>query len=239
MRTPFFRSVRQGAGIIVRLHRHMLDAIMLLVILHGDQRGDVELQPVQIDLDAAAGNLGLQLRRRNCPCRTARSASDRGSSDAHAVRRRLMVVLPCRLAASWDYRRRTQPPARFSNPSCRLGSGRPKVTETGCRCTITVLRSGLPCRHAFLRPGAEAATDDRKGVRPWRYGTGRDRPVADLSHSLTRAERRPAIRHHALCNLATRGWRASTRMTTRKRRLSPNPAPSPMVPPENPEEHAP
>ena len=52
---------RQRAGIVIGIHRHVLDAVVLFVVLHGDQRGDVELQTVQIDLHAAAGDVGLQL----------------------------------------------------------------------------------------------------------------------------------------------------------------------------------
>ena len=52
----------QSPRIIVGLDRDVLDAIMLLVVLAGDQCRDVELQPVQIEAKAAAGNFGLHGR---------------------------------------------------------------------------------------------------------------------------------------------------------------------------------
>ena len=39
----------QCPRIVVGLHGHVLDAVVLLVILRSDKAGDVELQPMQID----------------------------------------------------------------------------------------------------------------------------------------------------------------------------------------------
>jgi hypothetical protein len=44
------------------LDRDVLDAIVLLVVLAGDQRRDVELQPLQVEAKATAGNFGLHSR---------------------------------------------------------------------------------------------------------------------------------------------------------------------------------
>src|SRR5262249_29226282 len=46
-------------GIVIGLHRDVLDAEVLLMLLRVDDRGDIELQPVQIELQAAPGHLPL------------------------------------------------------------------------------------------------------------------------------------------------------------------------------------
>ena len=50
------------AGIVVGLHRDVLDPHHLLAVLGGADRRDVELQPVQVELDIAVGSLVLHRR---------------------------------------------------------------------------------------------------------------------------------------------------------------------------------
>ena len=55
-----FAHAGQGPVIVFGVDRDVLDAVMLLVFLSGDQAGDVELQPVQIEAEAAAWDLGIE-----------------------------------------------------------------------------------------------------------------------------------------------------------------------------------